>query len=376
MNKEKYIYERKTNKGSKYFQIQIAFKDEYNQPKTFYKNIQINEYPSRSIALKRAIAERDKALYEIQSNKLITSSLTIEQLIQKKSELLPCSKSTQQKHSILYKSIPQYIQSKEIQKLTTADIQKIVNEYSLTHSEDRTKRFVNVISKLYTVANMLEYDISDKTKLIIIPKDKTPQQKKNVIISHDDLQTILQTIKDFKSSSKSLTHRAKMTYYLIQIMYYTGCRPAEILAISNDDITNDYLIINKSIGSSNTQEHTIITTKTKQSIRNIPITENLRIILNELQSVSDTNPLLTELDGSIMSIHYIASFISSISKSTGIQFNLYMLRHTVATELMASNINPRAIQDILGHASFSMSMDYARSTEEERKNALKKINND
>lgn len=74
MKKEKYIYERETKKGSKYFQIQIAFKDEYNQSKTFYENVQISEFESRSQALKVAIAIRDKALYEIHTNRIVIPS--------------------------------------------------------------------------------------------------------------------------------------------------------------------------------------------------------------------------------------------------------------------------------------------------------------
>ena len=63
MKKEKYIYERKTKKGSPYFQIQIAFKDEYGQSKTFYESVQISDYESKSQAKAVAIAIRDKALY-------------------------------------------------------------------------------------------------------------------------------------------------------------------------------------------------------------------------------------------------------------------------------------------------------------------------
>lgn len=48
MKHEKYIYERRTKKGSKYFQIQITFKDEYGQNKTFYESVQISDYPSRT----------------------------------------------------------------------------------------------------------------------------------------------------------------------------------------------------------------------------------------------------------------------------------------------------------------------------------------
>lgn len=77
MKKGKYIYERKTKKGSPYFQIQIAFKDEYEQSKTFYESVQISDYESKSQAKAVAIAIRDKALYEIQTNRIIITSPTV-----------------------------------------------------------------------------------------------------------------------------------------------------------------------------------------------------------------------------------------------------------------------------------------------------------
>lgn len=372
MKKERYIYERKTKKGSPYFQIQISFKDEFNKTKTFYQNVQIDDFPSRSVALKYAKSIRDKALIDINANRIAINTPTIETLIKSQSVLIPCSIRTQEKYNSLYKNIPQSLLTKPINRISLAMLQNEINTFSLSHTEDRTKRYLVAWRRLYTTANMLGHDISDKTRLVIIPKNKIPHTPKSVVISFEDFQTILDGLHNYQTSNKRVKHRYRMIWYLLQIMFYTGMRPAEVIALNSDDI-GETISVNKAVGSSNTQALAVITPKTRSSIRDIPISEELRPILNNLLLEQSTSPLLTELDGSLLSINKISNEIQNIAKKNDIRFNAYMLRHLVATNLVSANTSPRAIQDILGHTSFSMSLDYARSTEEERKSALQKI---
>lgn len=370
MKREKYIYFRTTKKGSKYYQIQISFKDEYNQTKTFYENVQVNEYSSKSEALKVAIAIRDKALYEIHSNKIILSSPTIAQLHARESDLLPSSMATQKKYNSLYDhGINQYADV-PISKITTAELQANINEYALTHSDDYISKYIYAWSRLYLIALMLGYNIADRTKMIIKPRSKKIAKQKQVTISDSDFKQFINVLLSYKSTSNVINHRTRMTYYLLMIMYYTGMRPAEVLALNSDDITNEYISVYKSVGSNNAESLAIITPKTKQSVRKIPVHSDLIPIIEQLKAEQQTTPLLTELNGSLINSHKISDLIYTISKSSGIKFNMYMLRHNMATELIADNTSPRTVQDILGHASFNMSVSYARSTEQEQADAI------
>ncbi len=370
MKKEKYIYERQTKKGSKYFQIQITFKDEYNQSKTFYENIQISEFESRSQALKVAIAIRDKALYEIHTNRIVISSPTVEQLHSKESSLLPCSKATQKKYDSLYNHGINKFADIPIDKITTAQLQENINEYALTHSDDYISKYIYAWSRIYLISLMLGYNVADKTKMILKPRSKKIAKQKQVTISEQDFQTFMSTLETYTSKSAVLSHRARMIYFLLIIMYYTGMRPAEVLALYSEDISDEFISVYKSIGSNNTEPLAVITPKTKQSVRKIPVHPNLVPYLHQLKQEQSTTPLLTELDGSLINSHSISDFIHTLSNQIGIKFNMYMLRHNMATELIADNTSPRTVQDILGHASFNMSVSYARSTEQEQADAI------
>lgn len=370
MKKEKYIYERKTKKGSPYFQIQITFKDEYGQSKTFYESVQISDYESKSQAKAVAIAIRDKALYEIQTNRIIITSPTVGQLYQKMDELIPCSLSTKKKRNTHYNNGIKKFENIQISKLTTADIQKNVNEYAENKSDNNIHRYVILWSKLYKVALMLGYDVVDRSKMIIIPKSKKIIEKKKVTCSQDTLHEVLECLASYESPSNAVKHRAKMIWYLIIIMNYTGMRPAEVLALNAEDITNDYISVNKSVGSSKDETVSVKSPKTAQSIRHVPVHPELLPILKQLKNEQKTSPLLTNLDGSLITPLQRSNMITKVCKKTGIKFNLYMLRHNMATDLVNMNISQRTVQDILGHASFNMSLEYARSTEEDRKKAV------
>lgn len=370
MKKEKYIYERKTKKGSPYFQIQIAFKDEYGQSKTFYESVQISDYESKSQAKAVAIAIRDKALYEIQTNKIIITSPTVGQLYQKMDELIPCSLSTKKKRNTHYNNGIKKFENIQISKLTTADIQKNVNEYAENKSDNNIHRYVILWSKLYKVALMLGYDVVDRSKMIIIPKSKKIIEKKKVTCSQETLHEVLECLASYETPSNTVKHRAKMIWYLIIIMNYTGMRPAEVLALNAEDITNDYISVNKSVGSSKDETVSVKSPKTAQSIRHVPVHPELLPILKQLKNEQKTSPLLTNLDGSLITPLQRSNMITNVCKKTGIKFNLYMLRHNMATDLVNMNISQRTVQDILGHASFNMSLEYARSTEEDRKKAV------
>lgn len=88
-------------------------------------------------------------------------------------------------------------------------------------------------------------------------------------------------------------------WYMLQIMRWTGCRTAEVLALNWDDFDkeNKTLYINKSVGSTGTETRQIITTKTIESIRYVPCTDDLIAILNSLRAYSSSSPMIIAQDG-------------------------------------------------------------------------------
>lgn len=57
-------------------------------------------------------------------------------------------------------------------------------------------------------------------------------------------------------------------------------------------------------------------------------------------------------------------------RNLGVEFNMYQLRHTVATRLVTANVDERTIIEILGHEHIDMSVYYARSNDDLKRDAL------
>ena len=161
---------------------------------------------------------------------------------------------------------------------------------------------------------------------------------------------------------------------LLWLMYYTGARIAEILAVNATDWDKEkhLLHINKSVGATSQATRQIITTKTPQSVRDIPLTDQAEMVLADLVSRSHSEPLLASPDGLPYEIDYISNIIANISRASGITFNAYMLRHLFSTELFRAGTDPAVIRDLMGHTSRSMSLDYAKSSFADRTEAIRR----
>ena len=85
--------------------------------------------------------------------------------------------------------------------------------------------------------------------------------------------------------------------------------------------------------------------------------------------------LISDKDGSLYDIDFVSNYIHLVSKACGIPFNAYRLRHKFSSDLFAAKENPRVIQDLMGHASAEMSIEYARSSEEDKKKAIEGMRN-
>ena len=368
------ITERKGKKGLS-LQIQLKYDTETGR-KTFTKTIKVNDYPDKKSAYVVARMIRDKARIDIATEKIIDKKVpTVEWFFNKEEELLVSSIKTKSKHQTLYNSCIIQFADTSLDKVKTSDIQHSLMIYAETHSQDCVNRAISLWRAIYHVSAMLEYEVSDKTLALTNIKSKivsTPRNTDITIESFNDFCVALlnYNLKDGKPCKMSLD-----TWYMLQIMRYTGCRTAEVLALNASDFDKDNKIlhINKSVGSTSKETRQIITTKTIESIRDVPLTEECVTILNSLLEYSNTTPLLCDEDGKPYEISYISSHISFVSKKCGIKFNAYMLRHLFSTTLFRKGINQAIIRDLMGHTTSTISLGYANTSSEDREKAIESI---
>ena len=186
-----------------------------------------------------------------------------------------------------------------------------------------------------------------------------------------DRHTILE-VERMVLASKMNPYNKKLIYYLMEILYFTGMRPAEAEALTRDDIKDDYICITKQLGSDKEDINVITRCKTDSSVRKVPIHPELRPILDELLDFAKYDELFRKDDGHYMNSTYVGNCFRTVLKGET-KFNLYMLRHHMATELVTHGVDTRTTMELLGHTNYSMSLGYANSSEDLKDEAIKHL---
>lgn len=126
------------------------------------------------------------------------------------------------------------------------------------------------------------------------------------------------------------------------------------------------------------------TPKSKTSNRDIPMTQVAYDTLMSLKERSgrkaidtgyDDLVLLNNKEGKPASNSAYDWLMTKIAKENGMErFSMHTLRHTFATRCIEAGVNPKALQRILGHSKFQMTMDlYVHVTEEQKVVEMKKF---
>ena len=139
------------------------------------------------------------------------------------------------------------------------------------------------------------------------------------------------------------------------LIYYTGCRRGEALALTGADIDrkNKLIRIRKSVYYMGNSPH-IKEPKTEKGFRTVPLLDALDAALPRklpkgyLFAGADGHPL-TDSQFKVMYREYKAA--------SGVTVTPHQIRHGYATALFESDIDPKTAQTLLGHAQLSTTMD-------------------
>lgn len=374
MKKEKYIIERK-NKKNHYLQVYINFKDDSGKKQIYSRNINVAEYVSPKDAMQAAIIIRDNALREINTGTLIKYVPTVGELYRQTKNLFNISVKTWKRHETTFKNSIKKYENREITSIKPIDVQESINESINNYSLEATQRVLSLWRQIYKAAAMNDILVADKTVAVTIPKSKAPaKQQKKVLISDEDFKQFIEYLEETSKYVRDSIGRFRRVriIYMLKIMFFTGIRPSECFALTKSDINliTNSITINKAIGSTSVKTRQVISTKTTQSIRTVPISKDLKPIIMRMIDEIKEEHLFYDHDGLPFETSFLSQFISRISNRIGIKFNMYMLRHRMATDLIQSNTSARTVQDILGHATYKQSVGYARSSDEDRKTAI------
>lgn len=176
----------------------------------------------------------------------------------------------------------------------------------------------------------------------------------------------------------------KMYELLFKVLYYTGLRIGECLALSWEDFKYNYIDINKTISKEKDKNDNYIinSPKTETSYRQIKIDNELINLFMELykekSKIKAFNKKWFIFGGSKPFTHSTVTRRKNIycEKANVKKIRLHDLRHSHATLLLSNNVPITVISQRLGHADTNMTLNtYSHLITKDIDRAVELINN-
>ena len=333
------------------------------------------DYSSDKLCMEAAKLCRDQALLDIKNNRVILHDLTVQEAYDASMELLVTNIRTQGKYKVIYKKlIPEKFRIKPISSVTAADLQMMINEYALTHPQDSVNRAGTLLRKMYKAVYLKGIAIVNAAEMIQIPKSKVISEKRDKFCTEEDLEVFLNALLVYNGTDRYSRARNRDIYLMIRIMQHLGLRPQEVLGLCREDINLEakQLMVRHSVGTIGKETRKLITTKTSESMRTLPIPPAaVQYFIELLEHKSE--PLFTDSkDGLPYDITNICEVINNVGKKKDIpHITMYMMRHNFATDLVKMDV--KLAQSMMGHESAAMTLQYAdHASMDEMMDAMKK----
>lgn len=252
---------------------------------------------------------------------------------------------------------------KKCNKLITTPIQKITLQLLKNELPSLACYAQSVIDKCWLLLKK-GFKIAYSRHIIIfnlidseeIKKPKSNKQTKTVEALTIEQQK--QIIKIFQSSDNIYN-------YILLLQLYTGLRIGEVLALKKTDINfkENKLTIKRTLTRTLNDSYTLgKTTKTKNGVREIPITELIKPIIdkfynNALQNI-DNLLFYDYKNNTIIKPYEINAYLYRINKKYNIATSLHthMLRHSYATRCIESGMSVKVLQQLLGHSNIQVTL--------------------
>jgi integrase len=276
-----------------------------------------------------------------------------------------------------------------LSKLRPEHIQRLINDLQTDSGRNDGKKGGLSPATVIKIKNILHAAFKQAVKNSLMARNpieavEAPKLKQKEIkfLSPQEQETFVSVIKEDRFRP------------LFLVALGTGMRIGELLALTWDcvDFDKQTLYVNKSLSytknsSTNKLVYVVNDPKTPTSRRQIPLNESIIKILRQHRSAQMQERLKAgsawiNLDlvfctetGNFLNPRNINRKLYYISETNNLpKISFHCLRHTFATRAFEANIKPKVVQEILGHADISMTLNtYTHAMDDTKREEMKKM---
>lgn len=225
-------------------------------------------------------------------------------------------------------------------EITAKEIEQYIKDFAATHARKTVATQLQMIRQILRraeVNGVINYNPAGAVK-----------PPRNLAQTHRDAPSPEQI--DLIKRSVSLPFG--LFAYLV---YYTGCRRGEALALTGADIDrkNGVVNISKSVYYISNSPH-IKQPKSEAGTRKVPL---LPALAQQLPRNLGQGYLFAEPDGRLLTNDHFTAAYAAYRAASGVTVTPHQIRHGYATALLESGVDPKTAQILLGHAQLSTTMD-------------------
>lgn len=165
----------------------------------------------------------------------------------------------------------------------------------------------------------------------------------------------------------------------IRVMLGTGLRGQELLALEPQHIEPDgsMIYVRQAVKMESGVPY-VGTTKSRDSMRDIPVPKKIRPYLMALRSYSKGGKYIWESprvpERTVNPSSFRKDFKAALEKVEGVRvFTPHACRHTYVSQLQARGVDMETIQSLVGHADTQMTEKYLHVQKEIKDNAIEKL---
>ena len=261
--------------------------------------------------------------------------------------------------------------SKPVSLVKRYDLQDLIDKYA---DKPRTAQTLKMtLNQIFDAAVADELITYNPCRTLMLPKYKAHEKRP---LTNLEKQALFSA--DFSDEDR----------LYVMILYYTGLRRGEVLALSRDciDLKNRRLTVRQSLAYQSNTPY-LKEPKTAKSMRTVPIPEPLYMLLKGYKYdeylFTRNGQLLTQSAYVKMWKRILRKMNDALKdpdkpmneqkdKITGLTAHTF--RHNYATVLFNSSVSVKEAQHLLGHSTINVTMDIYTHLEEAKQETIDKIN--